>query len=203
MAVLSFADTAIRANNEFVTLGYEEVNEMSVAITERIKRALIQRGVFKPVEAEFAARQFEIPLALDPIPKERFAEVAADEREPVDLRKAAEGVVARYEEMPDELRLPGGVARLGKDIYVAFMGGEPCYEVKRQLEPLFAGKHLLFIGYADSKAYIPSDELNAEGGYEASGSTIEYGLKGTFKSIDRRMEQSFKGALALIDPASE
>ncbi|MFK7691637.1 neutral/alkaline non-lysosomal ceramidase N-terminal domain-containing protein [Paenibacillus sp. HJGM_3] len=185
------------SGNEFLTKTYEEVNEMSVAIVERIKRTLFKAGAFTKIEADFVARQFEIPLSLDPFPKQRFAEAASDKREPIGTRRVAEGVYARYEQMPDEIRLPGGFARLGRDLFLAYLGGEPCYEVKQHLESFFPGKYLLFIGYADSKAYVPNDKLNAEGGYEASGSTIEYGLKGTFKYIDRSIEQAFKSALSI------
>lgn len=182
---------------QFVTLTYEEVNEMSVAMAQRIRRAVVQAGVFRPIQPAFAALQFEIPLALDPFPKQHFVECLNDDANPAGIKATARQVLERYDQLPDEISLPGGIARLGRDVFIAFMGGEPCCEVKQNLESVFADKQLLFIGYADSTAYVPDDKLNREGGYEASGSTIEYGLKGPFSAgIDQRMDRVFRAALA-------
>jgi hypothetical protein len=79
------------------------------------------------------------------------------------------------------------------------MGGEPCYEVKRKLERLFPGVTLLFWGYADATAYIPDDQIIVEGGYEAEGSVVEYGLKGPFRpGIDKRMAETFTAAFRAL-----
>lgn len=185
--------------NAFATLTYEEVNEMAVAIVARIRQAIVRRDAFRPLQVELAACQFAIALELEPWPKRRFEQIAADEREPVGLRRIAEGIAARYEQIPDEVKLPGGVVRLSRDLYIVYMGGEPCYEVMMNLAPIFPGKRYIFIGYADSLAYIPDDRLLAEGGYEAEGSIVEYGLKGTFKNVDARMEREFVRALRQID----
>ncbi|WP_135555244.1 neutral/alkaline non-lysosomal ceramidase N-terminal domain-containing protein [Paenibacillus cymbidii] len=188
---------ATARGSRFATLTHAEIDEMATAIVERIKTALWSEKTLRRFEPSLAAVQFEIPLALEPLPKETLAAAADDEQLFIGTRRLARRLFEQYEQLPDEKLLPGGVARLGEAVYVAYMGGEPCCEVKRNLEPLFAGKQLLFFGYADATAYIPDDQLNEEGGYEASGSTLEYGLKGPFKSgIDRSMETAFRNALS-------
>lgn len=189
--------------DQFVTLTYAEVNEMAGAITSRIKTAIATRPSFTSIELDLAAQQFQIPLQLDPFPKALFEQKASDPEEHPAIRTISKRVYDHYDETPDVLLVPGGIARISEGLYVAFMGGEPCYEVKLTLEPLFPGKQLLFIGYTDACAYLPSDKLNAEGGYEASGSTIEYGLKGPFKpGIDATMKESFLAAIASIESST-
>ena len=84
------------------------------------------------------------------------------------------------------------------------MGGEICYEVKRILEPVFAPGELFFIGYADATAYIPSDQLIREGGYEAEGSTIEYCLKGPIAlGVDEQVATAFSSAVGRLSNDKE
>ena len=79
------------------------------------------------------------------------------------------------------------------------MGGEVCYEVKRILEPLFAPGDLIFVGYADATAYIPSDSIIEEGGYEPEGSVVEMCLKGPIAlGVDARVRDAFTAGIATL-----
>ena len=84
-------------------------------------------------------------------------------------------------------------------MYIAFLCGEVCVEVKQHIKKAFGDKKVIFIGYGDSTAYIPDDKIIQEGGYEAEGSVVEYGLKGKFKpGVDKKMQDSYSENLQLI-----
>lgn len=186
---------ATARNGVFVTCTYDEVDEMAAAMTLAIKRLCSTSGAWKQVDLKLAACQFMIPLELEPFPKSRIASAADDVDGFPGIKRIASRVLQDYDQLPDEVLLPAGLIRLNDDLYIAYMGGEPCYEVKRKLAALFTGVTLLFFGYADSTAYIPDDTIIAEGGYEAADSAIEYGLKGSFKQgIDKSMAEAFRGA---------
>ncbi|CAI6025034.1 hypothetical protein [Cohnella sp. JJ-181] len=177
---------------EFITCGYDEMNEMAMAMTQSIKGAVAREGAFRLLEPELEARQFRITLALEPFSKQRIIAAIEDAEGFPATKRIAEDVLARYEELPDAISLPAGLIRLDADHYVALLGGEPCYEVMLKLQASLGVKRLLFIGYLDSSAYIPDDKIIVEGGYEADESALEYGLKGGFRpGIDRSIAEAF------------
>jgi len=107
-------------------------------------------------------------------------------------------ILDHYDEMPDDLMLNCGIIRLSKDFYIFTVGGEPSYDVKRVLQQVLPSEYtMLFFGYNDAIAYVPSDKVLAEGGYEGGDrSVVEYRLKGKFKKgIDRLFMEGFKNAL--------
>lgn len=181
------------SGNRFVTRTFREVDDMSAVMAGRIRQA-VSEGKFEPVGLKPAARQFDIRLELDVLPKEVFAAAAADAKLIPTSRNGAKAVCDRYEDMPDYLSLPAGFVRLSDRLVIAHMGGESCVEVKKLVEAAFPGQALLFIGYTDSTAYIPDDTILAEGGYEAGdGSFLEYAMKGKFKpGIDRAIRDAFE-----------
>lgn len=181
------------SGSKFVTQTFNQIDEMSVSMANRIQKE-VAFGSFEPVELKLAAKQFIIPLELDVYDKEEFAKVAHNEKMIPTSRNGARYVLDHYEEIPDTLPLQGGIVRLSDEVYIAALGGEPCVEVKINIEKAFAGKKLLFIGYLDSIAYIPDDKVIAEGGYEAGeGSVFEMALKGRIKSgIDQNILTSFQ-----------
>lgn len=183
----------------FITCTFDEVHEMAAAIVQAIKRLCSNPQAFTPVVPKLAACQFKVRLELDPFSKTKFAEVANDPLSWPGLVAMASSVLNTYESQDEHVMLPAGLIRLSADLYIAYMGGEPCYEVKRNLERLFPGVTLHFWGYADATAYIPDDRILSEGGYEAEGSVVEYGLKGPFRSgIDERISEAFRAAYQIL-----
>lgn len=72
--------------------------------------------------------------------------------------------------------------RLNPDFYIFSMGGEPVVSLQNALRDAFPSKRILCFGYNDAIAYIPSDKVIEEGGYEAGeGADLEYRLKGRCK----------------------
>ena len=99
-----------------------------------------------------------------------------------------------YENLSDVLKLTCQIFRIDEDLFIATMGGEPCYNVKKIVREVFADKALCFIGYTDACAYIVDDVMISEGGYEPT-SSLEYGLKGNFKpGISQKLRESFENA---------
>ena len=89
--------------------------------------------------------------------------------------------------------------RLSDNLYVATIGGEPCFGVKNAIKAAFKGKDVCFIGYTDDCAYLVDDRVLAEGGYEP-GCHIEYNLKGPFKSgLDVIYTGGFEDSLKRIN----
>lgn len=109
----------------------------------------------------------------------------------------AEYIVKNYDKLHDHLMLNCGIVRIGKGFYIFTVGGEPSYDVKKVLQKLLPEENILYFGYNDAIAYVPSDKMLEEGGYEAGdGSVTEYRMKGKFKKgIDNCFLEGFRNAL--------
>ena len=91
--------------------------------------------------------------------------------------------------------LRASVIKLSDDLYIATLGGEPCFGVRKAIERAFGDKKIIFIGYTDACAYIVDDRILSEGGYEPT-CHLEYCLKGPFKpGLDARYTNAFEKAL--------
>lgn len=178
----------------FKACTYDEVDKMALSMADSVKK-LIYRNKMREVQLDLASKVFSIKLDLEPYLKDTFVDMC--ENYPMGYRKEqAEKARKEYESIPDAINLNAGVIRLGKGLYIAVMGGEPCYEVKQNIEKLFGNRDLMFFGYIDAVSYIPDDKILSEGGYEGEGYVIEYCLKGKFKTgIDVRIEDAYKKAL--------
>jgi hypothetical protein len=94
--------------------------------------------------------------------------------------------------MENKIILYGGILKLSSELCIAHTGGEPCFEVKELITKAIENKKVFFSGYSDAVAYIPTDKLIPEGGYEVD-SFLEYGFKGPFKiGVDRKISEAFK-----------
>ena len=90
----------------------------------------------------------------------------------------------------------------GADHVTFALGGEPCHDLSVVLRGAFPGKRIVCTGYGDDVAYIPSDRLIGEGGYEADGSLVEYRLKGRIApGVDARLVRDFAAAVREVDGA--
>ena len=115
-----------------------------------------------------------------------------------DWENAKHAVEGGYDEMPEHIDVWCQTLRLSEDLYVATIGGEPCFGVKNIVKSVFGGKDVCFIGYTDDCAYLVDDKVLAEGGYEP-GCHIEYNLKGPFKpGLDTKYFKGFEKSLERI-----
>ena len=83
-------------------------------------------------------------------------------------------------------------------MYIATVGGEPCFGVKKAVIKAFGKNKVCFIGYTDDCAYLVDDRVLSEGGYEPE-CFIEYNLKGPFKSgLDEKYTNGFADSFERI-----
>jgi hypothetical protein len=85
--------------------------------------------------------------------------------------------------LPDSVKLPVAVVRIGDDLTFVLMGGEMVVDYGRQLKRRLALDHPWTIGYAyEVPCYIPTARLIKEGGYEPDSSLIYYGYYGPLRT---------------------
>jgi neutral ceramidase len=130
-------------------------------------------GLDAPVTAKYA----EVKLAYGPIPgKESWQAEAASKTHAVRVR--AEKMLQRLEagRVPDDYpHYPVQAWRFGDQLTWVALGGEVVVDYALRLKKELGGT-LWVTGYAnDVVAYIPSERVLKEGGYEADSSQIYYG----------------------------
>ena len=140
-----------------------------------------------PVKSAVAAKYAEIALGFDALPdKEKWAADALSKTFAV--RRRAEGylkMLADGKKIDDNYRhYPVQAWRLGAEVVWVALGGEVVVdyshrlkkEIAAELKELGAVRPVWVTAYAnDVMAYIPSERVLKEGGYEADSSMIYYG----------------------------
>lgn len=171
-----------------------DVDGMARSMAAAVEEVL-GRNALRPVDLDLAGCWFTVPLPVDKQPREYFEAIAADPgRKELGGEFAAKWILERYDE-PPVVNLHAAVLRLSPDLYVAFLCGEVCYEVKQVVLEAFPGKEVLFVGYGDGTAYIPGDRMLSEGGYEANWGTTEFRLPGKFQpGLNERFRTAFAAA---------
>jgi hypothetical protein len=139
------------------------------------------RGELTPVRGPCAARYTTIPLPFDKLPTKEM--LAADmlskqhtrRNRAVRLMRILEKGGKLDEKYPD---YPVQVWRLGDQLLWVALGGEVVVDYSRRLKKELAGGPAVWItGYANNvMAYIPSERVLKEGGYEGDTSMAPYGL---------------------------
>ncbi len=81
-------------------------------------------------------------------------------------------------ELPKDYQYPIGYWRLGEEVDWLFLGGEVVVDYSHKIKALKDAKRATWVtAYAnDVMAYIPSQRVLAEGGYEGGGAMVYYGL---------------------------
>lgn len=181
-------------------LGFEGVDAFAKCISDGVS-SLIECGAFDKVELSLAAEAFEIELPMEPAPLEYFKEkneFYGDDALNPNAVNASIMVNGGYDRLPDSLMLHCQAIRLSDNLFVATMGGEPCFGAEKAVLSAFGDKKVMFIGYTDSCAYVVDDKVLSEGGYEPT-CHIEYCLKGPFKAgLNKLYCEGFKAALRKI-----
>jgi neutral ceramidase len=152
------------------------------------------RGAFK-----FAYEEVALPLAAPPGRPQLEQDTRSDDPH-VKLRAEAYlKLLSAGQPLPDSVRLPVAVVRLGDDLTFVLMAGEVVVDYSHRLKRLLVEDHPWMIGYAyEVPCYIPSARLIKEGGYETESSLIYYGYYGPFRGeiealLVNRVEALVKG----------
>jgi hypothetical protein len=158
----------------------------------------------RPVRGAFqlAYDEVELPLAAPPS-REQLEKDAQSQDINVKLRAAA--YLKRLDAgqpLPESVKLPLAVMRLGDDLTFVLAGGEVVVDYSRRIKRLLAAEHPWVIGYAyEVPCYIPSARLLKEGGYETDSSLIYYGYYGPFRgSIETQLVSRLEGLAASLHP---
>ncbi len=196
-------DTEADKNNgwPWKKLSFAQVDAFAKEIADAVS-GFAESGRSKRAEQlSIAADAFTVDLPMNGKTLQDFEAMkqqrrdAADNPEKVHAISIADG---GYACLPNSLALHCQTIRLTDTLYIAAVGGEPCFGVQRAIKKAFGEKDLLFIGYTDACAYIVDDRILAEGGYEAE-CHLEYGLKGPFKpGVDARYTEHFEKSLARL-----
>lgn len=124
----------------------------------------------------------EIKLQLSDPPKEADLKQAVQKSNGY-VRRWAENLLAKMEKgqpIPTNYPYPVQLWKIG-DLPVFSLGGEVVIEYDLRLKELF-GENIFVIGYCnDVMAYIPSDRILREGGYEGETSMAAFGLPAPWK----------------------
>ncbi len=209
--------------SRFSMLSYEECDEVAASMATRVKQQLIS-GVWQTLPIHLGSKRFRLRLPMDIYDRAYFEEMAnsysrqsyspreQDPKCPGTVENTAlnsghlfwacaEYVLERFDRLPLTVPLNCGAVRINEDFYIFSMGGEPGVNIQTVLRQHFPGKQLLCFGYNDAIAYIPSDKMVAEGGYEASAehAVCEYRLKGRIlPGVDALYCQGFESAIAAM-----
>jgi neutral ceramidase len=102
--------------------------------------------------------------------------------------------------LPEAVKLPVAVLRLGDDLTFLLMAGEVVVDYPRRLKRMLADDHPWPIGYAyEVPCYIPSARLIKEGGYETESSLIYYGFYGPFRGgIEMQLLNRFEALVSQV-----
>jgi hypothetical protein len=166
-----------------------------VGVLDRPMRRV--RGAFK-----LAYDEVDLPLAAPPS-REQIEKDA--QSQDIHVKMRAETYVrwlTAGQPLPESIKLPLALVRLGGDLTFVLMGGEVVVDYSRRIKRLLAEDHPWPIGYAyEVPCYIPSARLIKEGGYEVDSSLVYYGYYGPFRStIDtvvlNRLESMLAGLRA-------
>lgn len=186
--------------NAWKKCSFDEVDDMASVMANSAQRA-IETGRLAPIDLQLDAGKFVVSLETEVYPRAFFENIALNGNVPDSPRKnEAQVVLDNYDRTDNVIRLHAGIVRLNDDLYIAWLCGEVCYEVKQHVEKAFGDKNVIFIGYCDGSAYIPDDAMIAEGGYEVERSVVEFCLKGKFKpGINRKITDAFRANLQSLE----
>jgi hypothetical protein len=138
----------------------------------------------RPVGGAFKLAYDEVALPLAAPPGRQQLEPDAWS-EGVNVRLRAEAYLKLLDSgqpLPESVKLPIAVLRLGDDLTFVLMAGEVVVDYSRRLKRMLADDHRWPIGYAyEVPCYIPSARVIKEGGYEAESSLIYYGFYGPLR----------------------
>ena len=138
-------------------------------------------GTMTPVDGPCAARYATVALPFDELPtKDKLAADLLSKQ--TAARKRAERLLKVLEDggkIHDEYRrYPVQVWRLGRELVWVALGGEAVVDYDLRLKKELGDRPAVWItAYAnDVMAYIPSERVLKEGGYEGDTSQIPYGM---------------------------
>jgi len=152
------------------------------ALAEAVDRVLA--GAMKPLAGPLstALERVDLPF-VDPPSKQALEELA--EGKDVYRQRLARNLLAQLKEkgsIAASYPAPVQVIRFGEDLVMIGLPGETVVDYALRLRKELPGRRLWIAGYCNEVfTYLPSERVLAEGGYEAGGAMVYFGIHGPFK----------------------
>ena len=107
-------------------------------------------------------------------------------------------LAAKHGEVPTGYACPVQVVQFGNDVTLIALSGETCVGYALRLRQEFADRRLWIAGYSNEVfAYVPTERVLAEGGFEAATAQIYYGWPSPFAAgIEDRIVNLVKALVA-------
>ncbi len=173
-----------------VELAQQHGQSLAAAVDE------VLRGPLQPLRGPLKVGFEQVDLKLvDPPGKETIERLLQDKNVYQQrLAKFLLGELAAGRSLPTSCPCPVQVIRFGDDLLMAALGGEACVDYALRLRREFAGRRIWIAGYCnDVFAYIPSERVLQEGGYEGGTAMMYFGLHGPFQpGIEQSLVDSVK-----------
>jgi neutral ceramidase len=149
------------------------------ALAAEVARVLASHP--RPVRPPIRTALEVVPLDFAPYTRAVFEEEATSEDR--FRQRRARLMLAAYDagQPIRQTSYPVQAVRLGRDLTLLALAGEPVVDYALRLKRELPGENLIVAGYChDVMCYIPSRRVLREGGYEAVDNTIYYGQPGPF-----------------------
>jgi hypothetical protein len=174
----------------FKACSFRELDEFSTSIANEVEKTICS-GEFQELDAKPEALKFNLELPIEPFSLDKLKKMLdeSDGFTAVRLQRT----INNYDDIPDTALVHCGIIKLTPRLYIAYMGGEICYEVKQIVRKVFEPNELVFLGYHESLTYIPNNRIIREGGYEGLKAPLNAGFRGPFKiGINDVIADAFK-----------
>ncbi len=173
-----------------VELARQHGQSLAAAVDE------VLRGPLQPVRGPLKAGLEQVELKLvEPPGKPELERLLQDKN--VYQQRLAKSLLAELaagRPLPTSCACPVQVIRFGDDLLLVALGGEACVDYALRLRREFAGRRIWIASYCnDVFAYVPSDRVLQEGGYEGGTAMMYFGLHGPFQpGLEQRLIDSVK-----------
>ncbi len=181
-------------SDRFVHRSFEYIKAMAESMKNSIMNT-INSSSFRPVTPLFESITFSIDIPTANEGRVFFKESISNKNLSDHLKRNAEYMYVNYESISESFTLECGLIKLSDNLVLAHMGGEPVCGVKFEVEKALGNYNVIFAGYTDACAYIVTDSMIDEDGYEVR-CFLEYMHKGRIKKgIDSIITSAFKEAV--------
>lgn len=169
--------------------------DLGKAVAEVLGRTL------QPVEGPLRCVYEEVAVKFAPTPDRADWEAKLQDKNIYIQRHARQmlEILDRERKLPSEYPYPVQVWQLGKDLTFIHLAGEVVVDYALRLKKELGAERTWVAGYSnDVFAYIPSERVLREGGYEGADAMIYYGQPGPFapgveETIIRTVHRLVKG----------
>ncbi len=174
--------------------GYDDALKHAAEMVASIESAL--QAKWTRLE-QFPTAHFGYAGLAPERPNRADLEAAARDKD-VTRRRWAENMLSTLKKMgrlPETYPAPIHTWSFGKDLLWVFLGGEVVVDYQLRLEKNLPGERVWVAAYTDDVfAYVASERMRAEGGYEVDSSMLYYNQPGRWQSgtedlIERRVQE--------------